>query len=106
MSFVSFVSFQILTINDFQNFQIFNIELNLTRRRANQERQAANASERPTSTRAAGAGGSSNTILKLYTDEASGLRVDPVVVMVMALGFIFSVVTLHVIAKLSSKFMA
>lgn len=77
----------------------------LTRRRANQERQAASANERPTSTRAAGAGGSSNTILKLYTEEASGLRVDPVVVMVMALGFIFSVVALHVIAKLSSKLM-
>jgi protein transport protein SEC61 subunit beta len=42
-------------------------------------------------------------MLKLYTDEASGLRVDPVVVMVMALGFIFSVVALHVMAKISSK---
>lgn len=73
------------------------------RRRANQDRQAAAANERPTSTRAAGAGGSSNTMLKLYTDEASGLRVDPIVVMVMALGFIFSVVALHVIAKVSNK---
>jgi protein transport protein SEC61 subunit beta len=42
-------------------------------------------------------------MLKLYTEEASGFRVDPVVVMVMALGFIFSVVALHVIAKLSAK---
>ncbi|VVT53113.1 uncharacterized protein SAPINGB_P003410 [Magnusiomyces paraingens] len=74
------------------------------KRRANQERQAAAANERPTSTRSAGAGGSSSTMLKLYTDEASGLRVDPMVVMVMALGFIFSVVALHVIAKLSNKF--
>ncbi|KAF5097308.1 hypothetical protein D0Z00_002449 [Geotrichum galactomycetum] len=77
------------------------------RRKANQDRQAAAASaDRPNSTRAAGAGGSSNTMLKLYTDEASGLRVDPIVVMVMALGFIFSVVALHVIAKLSNKFFA
>lgn len=43
-------------------------------------------------------------MLKLYTEEASGLRVDPIVVMVMALGFIFSVVALHVVAKLSAKF--
>jgi protein transport protein SEC61 subunit beta len=76
------------------------------RRKANQDRQAAAAAERPPSTRSAGAGGSSSTMLKLYTDEASGLRVDPVVVMVMALGFIFSVVTLHVIAKLSAKFLS
>lgn len=74
------------------------------RRRANQERQAASAAEGPASTRSAGAGGSSNTLLKLYTDEAPGLSVDPVVVMVMAVGFIFSVVALHVIAKLSAKF--
>uniref|UniRef100_A0A060SYU0 Protein transport protein Sec61 subunit beta n=1 Tax=Blastobotrys adeninivorans TaxID=409370 RepID=A0A060SYU0_BLAAD len=76
------------------------------RRRNNQERQQAQANERPASTRSAGAGGSSSTMLKLYTDEASGLRVDPVVVMVMALGFIFSVVALHVISKLSAKFMS
>ncbi|CAN6661823.1 protein transport protein Sbh2p [Trichomonascus vanleenenianus] len=74
------------------------------RRRANQERQAEKANERPASTRSAGAGGSSSTMLKLYTDEASGLRVDPIVVMVMALGFIFSVVALHVLAKISNKF--
>lgn len=74
------------------------------RRRANQERQAASANEKPPSTRSAGAGGSSNTLLKLYTDEASGLNVDPVVVMVMALGFIFSVVALHVFGKFFTKF--
>ncbi|ODQ65421.1 hypothetical protein NADFUDRAFT_26056, partial [Nadsonia fulvescens var. elongata DSM 6958] len=46
----------------------------------------------------------SKTLLKLYSDDAEGFKVDPVVVMVMSLGFIFSVVALHVLAKISSKF--
>lgn len=50
---------------------------------------------RPSSTRAAGAGGSSSTMLRLYTDESPGLKVDPVVVLVLSLVFIFSVVALH-----------
>lgn len=35
----------------------------------------------------------------LYTDESPGLKVDPVVVLVLSLVFIFSVVALH--SKLS-----
>jgi hypothetical protein len=31
----------------------------------------------------------------LYTDESPGLKVDPVIVLVLSLGFIFSVVALH-----------
>jgi len=41
-------------------------------------RRAAGASSqevKPNSSRAAGAGGSSNTMLKLYTDDSPGLRV-------------------------------
>ena len=40
-------------------------------------RRAAGSTQvsRPNSTRAAGAGGSSNTMLKLYTDDSPGLRV-------------------------------
>lgn len=34
-------------------------------------------------------------LLGLYTDESPGLKVDPVVVLVLSLGFIFSVVALH-----------
>ena len=34
-------------------------------------------------------------MLKLYTDESPGLKVDPVVVLVLSLVFIFSVVALH-----------
>lgn len=34
-------------------------------------------------------------MLKLYTDESPGLKVDPVIVLVLSLGFIFSVVGLH-----------
>lgn len=71
-------------------------------------RQAQNAKEKqlkqsPTSTRQAGFGGSSNSILKLYTDEANGLRIDPLVVLFLAVGFIFSVIALHIIAKVSGK---
>lgn len=34
-------------------------------------------------------------MLGLYTDESPGLKVDPVVVLVLSLVFIFSVVALH-----------
>ncbi|KAF3932782.1 hypothetical protein ABW19_dt0207351 [Dactylella cylindrospora] len=73
------------------------------KRRAAADRAATQANQRPSSTRAAGAGGSSSTMLKLYTDESPGLKVDPVVVLVLSLGFIFSVVALHIIAKISRK---
>lgn len=33
--------------------------------------------------------------IELYTDESPGLKVDPVIVLVLSLGFIFSVVALH-----------
>ncbi|KAI4217741.1 MAG: hypothetical protein L6R36_009292, partial [Xanthoria steineri] len=65
------------------------------RRKAAADRADKVANARPTSTRAAGAGGSSSTMLRLYTDESPGLKVDPVVVLVLSLGFIFSVVALH-----------
>lgn len=65
------------------------------RRRAAADQKEKLANVRPTSTRAAGAGGSSSTMLRLYTDESPGLKVDPVVVLVLSLVFIFSVVALH-----------
>lgn len=34
-------------------------------------------------------------LAELYTDESAGLKVDPVVVLVLSLVFIFSVVALH-----------
>ncbi|EEB05069.1 translocon beta subunit Sbh1 [Schizosaccharomyces japonicus yFS275] len=58
----------------------------------------------PAGPRAAGANGSTPTMLKLYTDETSGFKVDPVVVMVLSVGFIGSVFALHIIAKLMRKF--
>ncbi|KAJ5245964.1 Protein transport protein Sec61 subunit beta [Penicillium chermesinum] len=76
------------------------------RRRAAADHKESLRNARPSSTRSAGAGGSSGTMLKLYTDESPGLRVDPVVVLVLSLGFIFSVVGLHVIAKITRKFSA
>jgi preprotein translocase subunit Sec61beta len=65
------------------------------RRRAAADQKEKIANARPNSTRAAGAGGSSSTMLRLYTDESPGLKVDPVVVLVLSLVFIFSVVALH-----------
>ncbi|KAI3399806.1 hypothetical protein diail_5603 [Diaporthe ilicicola] len=94
------------------------------RRRAAADQKEKIANARPNSTRAAGAGGSSSTMLStvavelvvpsrnprpgmvnisltslanigLYTDESPGLKVDPVVVLVLSLVFIFSVVALH-----------
>jgi len=74
------------------------------RRRAAADQKEKIANARPSSTRAAGAGGSSSTMLKLYTDESPGLKVDPVVVLVLSLVFIFSVVALHIIAKVTRRF--
>ncbi|KAI1821035.1 Sec61beta family-domain-containing protein [Xylaria intraflava] len=74
------------------------------RRRAAADQKEKIANARPSSTRAAGAGGSSSTMLRLYTDESPGLKVDPVVVLVLSLVFIFSVVALHIIAKITRKF--
>ncbi|KAI4178337.1 MAG: hypothetical protein L6R41_008433 [Letrouitia leprolyta] len=49
------------------------------RRKAAADRADKVANARPASTRAAGAGGSTSTMLRLYTDESPGLKVDPVV---------------------------
>ena len=38
---------------------------------------------------------SADRFSELYTDESPGLKVDPVIVLVLSLGFIFSVVALH-----------
>ena len=65
------------------------------RRRAAADHKESVKNARPSSTRSAGAGGSSGTMLRLYTDESPGLRVDPMVIMFLSLGFIFSVVALH-----------
>ena len=35
------------------------------------------------------------TKTELYTDESPGLKVDPVIVLVLSVGFIISVVLLH-----------
>ncbi len=77
---------------------------------------------KPNSSRAAGAGGSSNTMLKLYTDDSPGLRVyvstrlhykwrndipcdsDPFIVLVLSLSFIGSIFFLHISAKVIRAF--
>lgn len=89
-------------------------------------RRAASAQvAKPNSSRAAGAGGSSNTMLKLYTDDSPGLRVyvvpqfvylglmtypivcycrDPFIVLVLSLSFIASIFFLHISAKIIRAF--
>ncbi|KAF9002567.1 Pre protein translocase Sec Sec61-beta subunit [Cyathus striatus] len=64
----------------------------------------AQAAVRPNSSRSAGAGGSSNTMLKLYTDDSPGLRVDPFIVLVLSLSFIGSIFFLHISAKVIRAF--
>ncbi|KAI0033104.1 Sec61beta family-domain-containing protein [Vararia minispora EC-137] len=67
-------------------------------------RRAGNQASKPNSARAAGAGGSSNTMLKLYTDDSPGLRVDPFIVLVLSLSFIASIFFLHISAKIIRAF--
>ncbi|EKM53233.1 uncharacterized protein PHACADRAFT_163521 [Phanerochaete carnosa HHB-10118-sp] len=69
-------------------------------------RRAAGSTQvsKPNSTRAAGAGGSSNTMLKLYTDDSPGIRVDPFIVLVLSLSFIASIFFLHISAKIIRAF--
>ncbi|KAJ1667435.1 hypothetical protein IW140_000851 [Coemansia sp. RSA 1813] len=45
--------------------------------------------------------GSTPTMMRLYTDDAPGLKVDPVVVLVLSLVFIASVFLLHIYGKLT-----
>ncbi|KAG8221489.1 Sec61beta family-domain-containing protein [Butyriboletus roseoflavus] len=67
-------------------------------------RAAGSQVSKPNSTRAAGAGGSSGTMLKLYTDDSPGLRVDPYVVLILSLTFIGSIFFLHISAKVIRSF--
>lgn len=77
---------------------------NAIKRKNVAEKTAQSAKNLPLSTRAANGGGSSANMMKIFTDEASGLCVDPLVVLFLAVGFIFSVIVLHVLAKITGKF--
>lgn len=77
---------------------------NAIKRKNVADKKAQASKDLPLSTRAANAGGSSANMMKIFTDEASGLRVDPLVVLFLAVGFIFSVIILHVFAKITGKF--
>jgi len=43
-------------------------------------------------------------MLRLYTDDSPGLRIDPFVVMVLSIVFIFSIFFLHLAAKVVKYF--
>ncbi|KAI7859613.1 Sec61beta family-domain-containing protein [Circinella umbellata] len=44
-------------------------------------------------------GGSTSNMMRIYSDDSPGLRVDPVVVLVLSLTFIASVFGLHIVGK-------
>ena len=48
-----------------------------------------------------GGGGMSGGMLRFYTDDAPGLKITPLVVLVMSLGFVGFVTLLHIWGKLS-----
>lgn len=76
----------------------------MAKRKATQENKLKQQQQnQPNSSRAAGAGGSSSSMLKIFNEEAQGFKIDPLVVLVFAVSFIFSVVLLHVLAKLSGR---
>lgn len=76
----------------------------LAKRKATQENKLKQQQQnQPNSSRAAGAGGSSSSMLKIFNEEAQGFKIDPLVVLVFAVAFIFSVVLLHVLAKLTGN---
>ncbi|DBA90952.1 hypothetical protein WJX77_008542 [Trebouxia sp. C0004] len=55
---------------------------------------------RTTSTRGGGAGGLRQGVTNFYTDESPGIKVSPVAVMILSLGFIAFVTLLHIVGKL------
>ncbi|KLO06248.1 Pre protein translocase Sec Sec61-beta subunit [Schizopora paradoxa] len=71
-----------------------------------QVRRRATGSQvaKPNSSRAAGAGGSSSTMMRLYTDDSPGLRVDPLIVVFLSLAFIGSIFFLHISARIIKSF--
>lgn len=76
----------------------------LAKRKATQENKLKQQQQnQPNSSRAAGAGGSSASMLKIFNEEAQGFKIDPLVVLVFAVAFIFSVILLHVVAKITGN---
>ena len=75
----------------------------LQKRRQAQAAKEKKASQTPASATQAGLAGSTNNILKIFTDEADGWKVDPSAVLFLAVAFIFSVIALHVISKVTGK---
>ena len=65
---------------------------------------AVQAANKPHSAREAGAGGSTNTMLRLNTEDNKGLNVDPVIVLVLSVAFVLSVVLLHILGKVARFF--
>ncbi|CCE63198.1 hypothetical protein TPHA_0E01040 [Tetrapisispora phaffii CBS 4417] len=75
----------------------------LRRRRQVQSSKEKKAKQTPTSARSAGFGGSSGSILKVFTEEANAFRIDSLIVLFLAFGFVLSVFGLHIVNKMSGR---
>ncbi|CCC67984.1 hypothetical protein NCAS_0A14260 [Naumovozyma castellii] len=73
----------------------------LQKRRQAQSAKDRQAKQTPTSTRSAGFGGSSSSILKICTDEANGIRFDPLIAMFLTFGFITCIMAIHFMNKVT-----
>ncbi|KAJ1992404.1 hypothetical protein H4R33_001023 [Dimargaris cristalligena] len=62
----------------------------------NMRRRNVGSTEKKEKSRATG---STQNMMRLYTEDAPGLQVDPVVVLVLSLVFIASVFCLHIYGK-------
>ncbi|AXA50204.1 protein transport protein SEC61 subunit beta [Malassezia restricta] len=71
---------------------------------AMRRKAAVQAANKPHSTREAGAGGSTNTMMRINTEDSKGLSVDPVIVLVLSVAFVLSVVLLHILGKVARYF--
>ncbi|KAL7751248.1 Protein transport protein Sec61 subunit beta [Sorochytrium milnesiophthora] len=67
----------------------------VVRKRKQPNREAQSAAR-------ASAGGSTATMMRTFSDDAQGLKVDPVTVLVASLIFIASVFVLHIYGKITA----
>ncbi|KAI3636532.1 hypothetical protein MIR68_005416 [Amoeboaphelidium protococcarum] len=60
---------------------------------------SSSAGNSPAVARRTGNGGSTSTMMRMYTDDSPGIKVDPVTVLVFSLMFIGAVFLLHIWGK-------
>lgn len=78
--------------------QVSNLINRATRSSATPSSAPPSVRRRPV--RAGGGGKMSQSMMNFYTDDSPGLKISPVAVIVMSLGYIGFVTMLHIIGKL------